>query len=116
MGNTATTMNKLTGKIIGHTVKFMPKRVNYRGAGITITKSEKLSASVTIQVDDKRMYIVPVKGIEMVLENQEPDEETRVLMYNKLMKQHPFNSERAFKEYVTTTDEKSALRRYELEK
>jgi hypothetical protein len=113
MGNT--TENKFTGKIIGHTVKFLPKKVDHRGSGITITKAEKIGAFVTIQVDDKKTYTVPSKETELVLENQEPTEETRALVYNTLTERHPFNSERSFREFVTPKGKGSALRRYELE-
>lgn len=114
MGNTME--NKFTGKVIGHTVKFLPKKVDHRGSGITITKAEKIGAFVTIQVDDKKTYTVPSKYVEVVLKDGEPaDEEARALVYNRLVEQHPFNSERSFREFVTAKGKSTSLRRYELE-
>lgn len=111
MGNTVE--NKLDGKVIGHVVKFLPKKVDNRGSGVTITKEKKIGAFVTIQVDGKKTYTVPSKEMEVVLPTEEPTDEMKAQVYNALVDRHPFNSERQFTEFVTNRP-KGALRRYEL--
>lgn len=112
MGNT--TENKMTGRVIGHVVKFLPKKVDSRGSGVTITKEKKLGAFVTIQVDGKKTYTVPSKSMERVLPEVDPTDEMRTEVYNALVDRHPFNSDRSFTEFVTSRSKGSALRRYEL--
>lgn len=105
----------LSGRIIGHTVKFLPRQTSNRGGGITIVKQPKVGAFVTIQVDDKKTYTVPCRTSEKLLEeNQEATEDMRREVYNHLMTEHPFNEEREFIEHVTPRSKGSALRRYEL--
>jgi len=105
----------LSGRIIGHTVKYLPRQTSSRGGGITIIKQPKVGAFVTIQVDDKKTYTVPCRSSEKLLdENQEPTEDMRLEVYNHLVTEHPFNAEREFIEHVTSRAKGSVLRRCEL--
>lgn len=112
MGNTAEV--KMTGRVIGHVVKFLPKKVDNRGSGVTITKEKKIGAFVTIQVDGRKTYTVPSKELELVLPTADPTDEMRAEVYNALVVKHPFNSDRSFTEFVTNRAKGTALRRYEL--
>jgi len=105
----------LSGRIIGHTVKYLPKQSSSRGGGITIVKQPKVGAFVTIQVDEKKTYTVPCRSSEKILEDgQEPTEEMRREVYNHLTTEHPFDTECEFVEHMTSRTKGSALRRYEL--
>lgn len=106
--------NRYSGTIIGHTVRFLPKKVDHRGAGITITKAEKIAAFVTIQADNKTIFTVPSKGSEVILEDQTPSPEALAAVYDILQEQHPFNSPRMFREFITR-GKGVTLKRYELE-
>jgi hypothetical protein len=106
---------RLSGKIIGHTVKFLPKRVIHRGEGITVTQDKRIAALVTIQVDDRKIFTVPSKETEVLLESQEPSLEAKAAVYDMLIERHPFNADRVFVEYITTKSNKKASRRYELQ-
>ena len=111
MGNT--TERRLTGTVIGHTVKFQPKKVETRGPGITITKAGKIGALVTIQVD-KKTYTVPSKGNEVILGDDFCSPEASAAVYDMLTLQHPFNAVRSFSELIIRK-ERGKLRKYELE-
>lgn len=105
--------NRYSGTIIGHTVRFLPKKVDHRGAGITVTKAEKIAAYVTIQVDDKKIFTVPSKSGEIIMEDQEPSPEALAAAYDIVQEQHPFNAERKFSEF-TTRGSGHVFKRYEL--
>jgi len=105
--------NRYSGTIIGHTVRFLPKKVDHRGSGITITKAEKIAAFVTIQVDDKVIFTVPSKNSEVILEDQELSPEALAAVYDILQEQHPFNASRKFREFITRGNGRT-LKRYEL--
>jgi hypothetical protein len=104
----------MTGKVIGHVVKFLPRKVEQRSSGVTITKEKKLGAFVTIQVDDKKTYTATSKSVEAVLDgDRQPTDELKTEIYNTLVDAHPFGSERTFTEF-TIPKGKAAIRRYEL--
>lgn len=104
----------MTGKVIGHVVKFLPKKVEQRASGVTITKEKKIGAFVTIQVDDKKTFTATSKSAEAVLEgDHQPTDELKTHIYNTLMESHPFGAERTFTEF-TIPKGKAAIRRYEL--
>ena len=108
---------RLSGTVIGHTVKFLPKRVVHRGEGITVTQDKRLAALVTIQVDDRKTFTVPSKETEVILEDQEPTTEAMAAVYDMLTARHPFGKVRAFTEYITVktkNGKKSSSRKYEL--
>ena len=105
----------LTGKVIGHVVKFLPKKVEQRSSGVTITKEKKIGAFVTIQVDDKKTYTATSKATEAVLEGEhQPTDELKAQIYNTLVDAHPFGAERNFTEF-TIPKGGASIRRYELE-
>jgi hypothetical protein len=109
---------KLTGRVIGHTVKFLPKKVDHRGGGVTITKERKLGATLTLQVDGKKTYTVSSRKTEVIFGAEEPPEPTdiqRIEVFNTLVERHPFNAERTFIEEVTPRSKGQAFRKYELE-
>ena len=104
----------MTGKVIGHVVKFLPKKVETRGSGVTITKEKKIGAFVTIQVDDKKTFTATSKLIEEVLDGErQPTDAVKTEIYNTLVDTHPFGAEREFTEF-TIPRGKEAIRRYEL--
>jgi len=109
-----TVERRYKGRIIGHTVKFLPKRVEQLGPGITVTKAGKIGAFVTIQVDDQKIYTVPSKGNEIILGNEDPSPEARAAVYDMLVSLHPFDATRRFSEFVVPRA-KGKLRRYELD-
>lgn len=105
--------NKYSGTVIGHEVRFLPKKVDNRGAGITITKAEKIAAYVTIQVDGRRIYTVPSKSNEVIIEDEVASPEALAATYDMLREQHPFNAQREFLIF-TTKGNGHAFKRYEL--
>jgi hypothetical protein len=106
----------LRGRVIGHTVKYLPQQQSDRGGGITIVKQPKIGAFVTVQVDDKKVYTVPCRSSERLLNNgEEPTEDMHHEVNNHLVQCHPFRAEREFVEHVTSRSKGSALRRYELQ-
>ena len=105
---------RLLGRVIGHTVKFLPKKVIHRSEGITVTKDKRIAAFVTIQVDDKKIFTVPSKEAEVLLENQDPSPEAMAAVYDMLIERHPFNERVNFVEYTTSKNNARTTRRYEL--
>lgn len=104
----------MTGKVIGHVVKFLPRKVEQKGTGVTVTKEKKIGAFVTVQVDDKKTYTATSKTKEAVLDgDRQPTDELKTEIYNTLVEAHPFGSEREFTEF-TIPKGKAAIRRYEL--
>ena len=104
----------LTGRVIGHVVKFLPKKVEQRGGGVTITKEAKVGAFVTIQVDQKKTYTATSKFLEVVLDGErQTTDEVEAQVYNALVDAHPFKAERTFTEF-TIPRGKASIRRYEL--
>lgn len=86
------------GIIIGHMVQHRPEKIEERGHGITVTKAEKLSASVIIQVDDLMYRIVPCRESELILKGKKPSAYVRKTVYDAVVERHPLSAERKFNE------------------
>lgn len=106
---------KKVGKVIGHTVRSLPKKTINKGAGITLTKSEKVRAYVTIQVDNKKAYTVPSKKSEVSVGEYESSDEIKEQVYKLLLAKHPFDSERSFDELIIKKGKKNTFRKYRLD-
>ena len=88
------------GIVIGHMVRYQPEKIEERGHGITVTKAEKLSASVIIQVDALVYRIVPCRESELILKDKKPSAYVRKTVYDAVIERHPLNAERKFNEIV----------------
>ncbi len=88
------------GTVIGHMVRYQPEKIEEKGHGITVTKAEKLSASVIIQVDDMVYRIVPCRESELILRDKGPSLLTRKAVYDALIERHPLSAPRKFNEIV----------------
>lgn len=109
------TEKKRVGKVIGHTVRSLPKKVTNRGAGITVTQTEKVRAYVTIQVDHKKSYTVPSRKSEVSVGEYESSEEIKKDVYRMLLEKHPFDAERSFDELIFKRGKGNTFRRYKLD-
>lgn len=105
--------SKLSGTIEGYRVRYLPKKIEERSKGITVTKSAKVAAFLEVRVDNHQ-YVVPAMDSESVLDDgQEPTPEVVRTVNSMLEAKHPMRAERKFKEIVTTRG-KRMMKRYEL--
>lgn len=106
--------NILSGRIIGHHVRYLSKQISERSGGITITKRHKVGAFLTIQVDDTKIHYVPCRASDLPLKDgHEVTMDMCREVYNHLTDVHPFDTEVEFVEIVTPR-KGGVLRRYEL--
>lgn len=88
-----------TGKVIGHVVSYIPGYQKKRKSRVTVSRPPVLGAFVHILVDDNRYCTVPCENVEKELEfGVRPTDADRTLVYNTLVKAHPLNEIRHFKE------------------
>ena len=114
--------NKLKGRIVSHTIRVLPKKVEQLRGGSTLTKPRKLGSFLEIQPDGEdtgrrpKTYIVPSRKEEheRSLETMDPTPDVCNPVYNALIHDHPLGEEREFTEIVTKRGGQT-LRRCELE-
>jgi hypothetical protein len=88
-----------TGKVIGHVVRYLPGYAKKRKSRVTVSRPPVLAAFVHILVDDNRYCTVPCGNAEKELDfGVRPTDADRTLVYNTLVKLHPLNEIRHFKE------------------
>lgn len=103
-----------TGKVVGHIVRYLPKKEEQLEAGVTITRQHKVAAFVQLFVD-RRMYTVQCQESTKLLEMDEhPTNEHRLATFNAVLDQHPAESERTFRELTRPNNKK--FKRYEFER
>jgi hypothetical protein len=107
----------LTGKVVGHAIRFLPKRVDRKAKGVTVTKDPKVNALVELQVDERR-YTLHSRACEMHLDDAEyvpaVVNELCSSVYHTLQENHPLNSELEFRETVFKNENGSLYRKYEV--
>ena len=107
----------LSGKVVGHAIRFLPRRVDRKARGVTVTKDPKVNALVELQVDEKR-YTLHSRTCEMHLDDAEyvpaVVNELCGSVYNTLQEAHPLNTEIAFKETLFKNENGSMYRKYDM--
>jgi len=95
-----------SGTVVGHTVRYLPKKEEEIDEGVTITRQHKIGAFVQITVD-RKLFTVPCQSSTKLLEmNEEPTNEHRFEVFNSMLSQHPAGSERTFRELVNPKNKK----------
>ena len=99
--------NKLkSGTVVGHIIRYLPKKEEQLEAGVTITRQHKVGAFVQIFVD-RKLYTVPCQRSTKLLEmTEQPTNEHRAEVFNKVLTQHPGGSERTFSELTNPKNKK----------
>lgn len=112
-----TTETRMKGKVVAYQVSYLPRKVDTYSDGVTVTRSRKLGAMVTIQVDGKK-YTTMAKKTSALLdrdgESVDPTPDLCKTIINKLVEANPINSDREFVELVTHHEGSRQTRRYEL--
>jgi len=119
----AVTRIDLAGNIEGYRVRHLPKKIEDRGEGITLTKSAKLAAYLEVRVDGHQ-YLVPAednegKTLDIVLdEGQDPTPDVIRTINAKLETQHPMCERREFVEITSPAfgGSKKKVKKYRLKR
>jgi hypothetical protein len=95
-----------SGKVVGHIIRYLPKKEEELDKGVTITRQHKIGAFVQIFVD-RKLYTVPCQRSTKLLEMTEhPTNEHRHEVFNAVLDQHPADAERTFREITSPKNKK----------
>jgi hypothetical protein len=95
-----------SGTVVGHIVRYLPKKEEQLDEGVTITRQHKIGAFVQITVD-RKLFTVPCQSSTKLLEmTEQPTNEHRVEVFNAMLNSHPAGSERTFREVINPKNKK----------
>ena len=99
---------EFTGTVVGHLVRFLPRKERTVGFGTTKLMEKRLGAFVQLQVDGRRLQLVQCpKELGVLLgPDKEPTVDDGARVYANLMERHPINSKRDIVETVERREAK----------
>lgn len=99
-----------TGLVVGHIIRYIPKKEEQLDKGITITKQHKIGAFLQLSADN-RLYTVQCPHSTLLLEmNEDPTSQRRIETFNVVLNNHPAGSSRVF--YERDSDDNRRYKRY----
>lgn len=100
--NLERTTTELKGTVVGHLVRFLPRKERTVGFGTTKLMEKRLGAFVQLQIDGRRLQLVqcPKELGVLLAADKDPTVEDGAKVYANLMERHPINSERDIVETV----------------
>lgn len=102
------TTTEFTGKVVGHLVRFLPRKERKVSFGTTKLLEQRLGAFVQLQIDGRRLQLVqcPKELGTLLAGDREPTQEDGAKVYANLVERHPIHAERKVVESVERREAK----------